>query len=67
MKCPKNETQGGQKCRQVGHGATTQTTCTLLAAIKSEQNLWGFYQRQSQMTTQPPAGVRQNLNNFHSR
>ena len=55
----------GRRCRQLGHGATTLTTCTPLAAIKSEQNLQGFYQRQSQMTTQPPAGARQTCDDFH--
>ena len=30
------------------------------------QNLGGFYQRQSQMTTQPPAGVRQIHDDFQN-
>ena len=53
------------KCQLLGHGATTQTICTLVEAIKSEQNLEGFYQRQSQMRTQPPAEVRQTRDNFY--
>ena len=57
----------GRRCQLLGHGATTQTTCTPLAAINSEQNLQGFYQQQSQMTTQPPAGARQSCEEFHSR